>query len=69
VRQRAPEPRGDNACAAAGSESSTMASEVSTAAPCAWRWAWTRGAELTSDRLHGVLCRENEGLESQSQSL
>lgn len=27
--------------------------------------AWTWGAELTSDRLHGVLCKENERLERQ----
>lgn len=49
----------------AGGEGSTMAGEVSTATPCTWLSAWMRGAELTTDRLHGLLCRENGRLERQ----
>lgn len=34
-----------------GGEGSKMAREVSMAGTCAWRWAWTRVTELTSNRL------------------
>lgn len=55
-------PAGTTLVQRVGGEGSRAAREVSTAGACAWHWAWTWGTELTSERLHGDLCRESGGL-------